>query len=128
MRGLLLALIALSGAAHAADDWVPVATGSKGGVYTVRISDIAQPPSAGGYRTFWVKADFSKDATVTYRTSMTRFSVNCGQETYSLLATITYRADGTTLQSYTPPFPKTDAIVPDSVIAAIARAACPAKE
>lgn len=76
-----------------------------------------------GAGTVWVKGDHSKNRTVSYRTSLTRYGVNCGGWTYSKDQFLAYNAKGDVINQWEKAG-QLRAIVPGSFEENLARAYC----
>ena len=118
-------MMVLSSRALAADDWLPVTTSTTGSVWKVRFSDILNTTNQSPH--VWIHVDASKDATVQYREQKQFAWIDCAYETVKTVSFVTYRADGTVIDSSSTPYAAAKPIVPDTVMSAVKEAVCPSE-
>lgn len=76
-----------------------------------------------GASAVWIKGDHSKNSSVRYRTSLTRYGIMCYSWEYSMDQVITYSASGGVINQWEK-LGQLRAIVPDSFEESIAKAHC----
>ena len=73
----------------------------------------------------WRTEDASKDKTVSWRTQKQKVRIDCSAETFSFLSIVTYRANGTVVETSDYEFPKVRSIVPGSLMNTFFKIMCP---
>ena len=73
----------------------------------------------------WVKVDLSKDATVAPSTMIQHWEYMCAAHTTRVSSSVTYKADGTVIDSTTTQYAAFEDIVPDSVAQTLEQDICP---
>jgi len=109
----------------AADDWKLVTGSVTGSKYYVKAGDMAN--EADYSPVAWVKVDARGNRTVNWRTSMTRYRIDCRARAYTILAYVLYDAAGSNVdgQTYEPYQQTAQPTVPDSVFEPVMKALCP---
>jgi hypothetical protein len=122
--GLVVTVIALADHAHAAE-WVDLSESTNGTVWAVDASSVVI-----GRRTqnVWIRSTLKKpDADGAVSTTW-RYQISCDASTYTILAALSHRADGTV--SYSKTFAsyeqKVELAAPDTVSETIVKAICAA--
>lgn len=93
----LIALVALACSTPAGaeePEWVDVATTRTNAVFSVRWADISAGRSHQTAARLWVKTDYSREVTVTYREVRSLFIINCPAQTFRVVQSTVYYPDG----------------------------------
>ena len=121
---LLIATIGLGlGSAAIAEALVYYGTDSQGAVNYYDTETIRR--YSNNTVEVWRTEDASKDKTVSWRTQKQKVRIDCSAETFSFLSIVTYRANGTVMESSDYEFPKVRSIVPGSPMNTLFKIMCP---
>ena len=118
MKRLALILFIFCHGAGSAEDsaWVEIATTSTETVIFARKDDINNGRSNQTDAVVWVKQDHSRDKTTDVRESKMLLRVNCVARTYKNITASAFDPNGKVILSKTPSYPKTEFIVPGTII------------
>lgn len=97
-------------------------TTSDGTLYYVRGQDVSKSTKSSRSAKFWLKTDDSNNKSVSYRTSMTQYNLDCVAETYKIESFTTYNAAGNSTD-YPQDF-KVYKVVPETIFASAAELIC----
>ena len=121
---LLIATIGLSlGSAALAEDLVYYFTTSNGTDWYYDTETIRR--YSNNTVELWDVQDASKDKSVSWRTQRQKVRIDCSAETFSFLSIVTYRANGTVVETSDYEFPKVHSIVPASSMNKLFKILCP---
>lgn len=90
----LLVLPASTAMAQSEDEWVFVSTSETETDFYIRRSDVMAGRSDSTAARMWVRMDHSKDAGISWRYSVIRYSVNCLNESFVQTSFTSYQANG----------------------------------
>lgn len=87
-----------------AADWRHLTTSASGTVVLVDVESVRELPALGIRRPFpvmqvWIKMDFSRDKSETYREWRALYRFNCTAETSMVVSSVTYAPDGRVVKS-----------------------------
>lgn len=125
---IVLAIVMAAGWAcvAGATNWQVATVGSNKSVWFVDKDSIREV--SDGYKQtagkVWVKVDFSSIKSESAREIKQLVLLKCVEEQVKIVSIISYRADGSVIQSYTPPYSSYEPVVPDSVMSGVMREAC----
>lgn len=93
----VLAVTCPTNTAQAEDlpEWIEIGTTTQGTVIYARTADIAVGRPGTTSARLWIKFDASKDRTMSWRTTVVLYNVNCVTETYRIVQGTSYYPDGT---------------------------------
>lgn len=103
-------------------DWLSFSEDAQGTVFYILRTDVEKAVAGGTDNRFWVKMDHSKDKTVSARKTMMYFSMDCVQQTTTVLSATTYYANGKRKElgsDLSPQF-----ITPETHMETVAKALC----
>jgi len=119
-----LAAVAHSMPAYA--DWMPIGTATSNAIWYIdplRVKDVSAKKQV------WIKVDLSKDLSVTYRSSMRLYSIDCVISRYKSLSYANYDSYGKTVSSQSfPDYGSSigyDNIFPDTMLESVQKLVCP---
>lgn len=94
----------------------------EGSIFYVRGQDVANSSSSSRAARFWVKTDDSKNKSVTYRSTMARYNLDCVAETYKTESFAIYDASGRSTEDG-PDF-KIHSVIPETFFDSVAKIIC----
>lgn len=105
-------------------DWIVITTSASGSRLSVRKGSITAGDTAPKV---WIRTDLSKVAPDGSSYLLQRIQFSCSYETIRTLSVISYRADGTVVESdHIPAYDQKDEpVIPDSVAYRLAAVVCP---
>lgn len=123
---IALAAIATLCAVQAKAEWLKLSTSSNGDVWLI---DPTRMKSLGGRKfEVWIKMDHSRNRSISYRTSLNLFGINCSSQKYKLLSYVNYDSYGKVVSSHT--FTEYgyeigyEPIIPETMVESISNAVC----
>lgn len=105
------------------NEWIHIFTTSTNTKVALRGKDMSRPDG----HTFWIKLDHSADSTVKARQSLVRYTVDCRNETLTMLAVVEYAGNGAVLSSsdFATYQRRATAVIPGSAGESVFQNVCP---
>ncbi|NIJ30176.1 hypothetical protein FHT00_002139 [Sphingomonas insulae] len=124
-----IATIAVTASVQATN-WMPSATSSTGAIWYVDLDSVKGVDDILNRKAIkaWVKIDYRKVAAEKAREARILYYFKCDEEQAKSMSRVSYRADGTVIDSYAPSYASYEPVVPDTVLSGAMQIACTAHQ